>query len=104
VRFFVPEDACPACLSTAWEWVPSAGVGTVYASTTVHRPTHPVLPPPYVVAVIDLDDGWTMFGNVVGCAPDDVVPGMRVVVSFIDGKDHGRQPCFEPLGVEVQRA
>jgi len=39
---------------------------------------------PYVVALVDLDEGPRMMTNVVDCAPDDVSIGQRVEVVFAD--------------------
>jgi len=43
---------------------------------------------PYIVAMVDLDEGPRMMTNVIGCAADDVHVGMRVEVAFaaeVDG-------------------
>jgi hypothetical protein len=37
---------------------------------------------PYVVAMIDLDEGARMMGNITDCDPDDVRIGLPVVVHF----------------------
>ena len=39
---------------------------------------------PYVLAVVELEEGPRMMTNVVGCAPDDVRIGMPVVVEYED--------------------
>jgi uncharacterized OB-fold protein len=42
--------------------------------TTVHIQVHPQLPPPYVVALVELDEGPRLLTNIVGdCAIGDVV-------------------------------
>jgi len=53
--FFTPQIACPACMSEAWTWTPSQGVGTVYSCTSVHRAPQEGFEVPYVVAIVDLD-------------------------------------------------
>ena len=54
-----PMPLCPACHSTDVEWRPAAGGGTVYTYAVVRHPTHPAFANlvPYVVAVIELDEG-----------------------------------------------
>ncbi len=99
-RFFVPEARCPECLANDWRWRPSDGTGTVYSFTVVHRSFTDELPPPYVVAAIHLDDGWTMMSNIVDCRPDDVHIGMRVRVSFTPTPDGRQLPRFAPLSVD----
>jgi uncharacterized OB-fold protein len=96
-RFFVPEAICPMCRANDWRWQRSDGTGSIYSYTVVHRSFRSDLPPPYVVAAIDLDDGWHMMSNIVGCRPDDVHIGMRVQVAFTDGPDGRRLPRFTPI-------
>jgi uncharacterized OB-fold protein len=97
-RFFIPEGICPSCRGTDLDWVPSSGVGHVYSYTVVHRPTHPQLSPPYVIAAVDLTDGSTMMTNIVGCDVTDVTFGMTVEVQFSDEtKDGQRVPYFRPV-------
>ena len=96
-RFFTPEVACTGCASFGWEWVHSDGVGTVYSYTVVHRAATPGFPTPYVVAAVDLDDGWTMMTHVVGCPAEEVAIGMRVGVEFVEVSPRTTLPCFSPL-------
>jgi uncharacterized OB-fold protein len=96
-RFFTPEGICPSCRGTDLDWVSSSGVGQVYSYTVVHRPTHPELSPPYVIAAVDLTDGSTMMTNIVGCDVTDVTFGMTVEVQFSEEtKDGKRVPYFRP--------
>jgi uncharacterized protein len=67
-----------------YEWRVSAGLGTVYASTTVHRRDEE----PHDVSLVDLDEGFRMMSTVRGGGEI----GMRVRVAFDDGV-----PVFEPL-------
>src|SRR4051812_45225917 len=65
-----------------YEWRVSAGVGTVYATTTVH----PRGGEPYDVSLVDLDEGFRMMSRVRGGGRI----GQRVRVAFEDGV-----PVFE---------
>ena len=95
---FYPREVCPRCLGTALEWRESAGTGTVYASSVQHRPATPVMTDrvPYVVALIDLDDGIRIMSNVVGCDPPDVAAGMAVTVCWERLSDGRHLPQFQP--------
>ena len=97
-RFFTPEVACTRCASFAWEWVGSDGVGTVYSFTAVHRAASPGFETPYVVAAVDLDEGWTIMTHIVGCPVDEVAIGMRVRVEFVEVSPTLTLPCFTPTG------
>lgn len=96
---FFPRDICPGCLgSTTLEWRESAGQGTVYTFSNVHRPQMPnfVLPAPYTVALIELAEGVRLMSNVVNCKPEQVRVGMDVKVTW-ELLDDGRHlPQFEP--------
>jgi uncharacterized OB-fold protein len=95
---FFPREVCPRCLGTGLEWRPSAGTGTVYAASVQHRPATPHMADrvPYVVVLVDLDDGIRLMSNVVGCEPGDVVPGLRVTVAWEQLSDGRNLPIFTP--------
>lgn len=63
---------------TGLAWRVGAGVGTVYATTTI-RPRGGV---PRNVAIVELDEGYRMMASVDATA---VVIGMRVAVRFDGG-------------------
>lgn len=75
-------------------WKVSAGVGTVYATTTLH----PRNADAYDVSLIDLDEGFRMMSRVEGIDPAAVTIGMRVKVRMVPGDDEQpAYPVFEPL-------
>ena len=63
---FYPRPFCLACESTDVPWVRAAGTGTIYSMTTVHMQIAPEFEPPYVVAIVQLDEGPRLLTNVVG--------------------------------------
>ena len=71
--------------------------GRVHTFTVNHQPWYPGLDPPYVVAIVELDeqDGLRLTTNIVGCEPDDVSIGMPVQVMF-EHYDDVWLPFFEP--------
>ncbi|MFI9562869.1 Zn-ribbon domain-containing OB-fold protein [Streptomyces rishiriensis] len=96
LRFFVPEPACPGCMSQDWRYAPSAGLGTVYSVTVVHRAPGPGFATPFALTVVDLDDGGSLLSHVDAGDPDDVVIGMRVRVEFRALDDEIALPYFVP--------
>jgi uncharacterized OB-fold protein len=74
---------CPKCRSTETSWIATSGRGSIYSWLVVHHPVHPVLVDqvPYVVAMIDLEEGIRVVGNVEGCEPEAITAGMAVEVS-----------------------
>jgi uncharacterized OB-fold protein len=96
-KHFMPRHQCPHCWSDDLEWVQSSGNGTVYSFSVVHRaPTAAFAQRvPYVIAMIDLDDGPRMFANIVGATALDVAIGDRVKLTFEDRGEGAMLPQFE---------
>jgi hypothetical protein len=93
-----PREACPKCLGESLEWREASGKGDVYAFCVMQRPANPAMAGllPYVVALVDLDEGARMMTNIVGCEPAAVRIGMPVRVTFEDLGDGRALPLFEP--------
>lgn len=64
----VPRGQCARCRSSRLDWRESRRRGTVVAVSVVHRaPTADFRDvAPYVLALVDLDEGWRMMLNVIG--------------------------------------
>jgi uncharacterized OB-fold protein len=93
-NFFTPRLACPNCLSEAWSWEESSGQGTIYSFTVCHRQPVPGFTVPYVLAIVELDEGWAMLTNVVECEPADVHIGDPVEATWLSLADGLRLPVF----------
>ncbi len=91
---FIPQPLCTRCQSEALEWVASSGRGTVYSYTVVHRAPRPAFAVPYVVAIVELEEGWHMLTNLVDVAPADVRVGMPVEVTFLQRSEAITLPYF----------
>lgn len=92
---FIPQPLCTACFSDALAWVESAGHGTVYSYTIVHRAPHPAFTTPYVVAIVELAEGFRMLAN-LECEPAEARVGIRVCVAFRAFASELSLPCFVP--------
>src|SRR3712207_6455183 len=97
---FYPRGVCPHCLSDNLSWRPAQGTGEVHAFTVVHRHPNPAFAGdiPYVVALIELDEGVRMLSNLVGVAADpaEVRVGMPVEVVYEAASDEVTLPKFRP--------
>ncbi|CAN5689157.1 hypothetical protein BH11ACT8_BH11ACT8_04170 [soil metagenome] len=102
-----PGPACPVCGAFDRGHVVASGRGTVF-SYVVHR--HPPVPGkelPIVIALIDLDEGVRMLGEVAGVpdsGPDAIEIGMTLQVDYTTVDDDLTMPIWrraEP--VEVRR-
>ena len=78
----VPEVACTHCFATDWRWVPASGRGTLYSYTVVHRAPAPGFAVPFVLVVVELEEGPVIFSNLVGCGGEEVRIGMGLRVRF----------------------
>jgi uncharacterized OB-fold protein len=92
----MPRHLCPHCWSDQLEWAESAGRGSIQSFSIVHRaPTADFAAnAPYVIALVDLDEGPRMFANVVGNGALEVAIGDRVSVTFEDRGDGALVPQF----------
>ena len=79
---FYPRLLCRVCLGPV-TLVEAAGTGVIYSFTVVHR-APPGFDTPYVVALVDLDEGPRMMANLVGAAPAQAAIGQRVRVTYED--------------------
>lgn len=77
---------CPECLSEDLEWTASGGAGRLWSWATYTEALHPAFAPdvPYIVAVVELDDGPTFTSNLVNAVAEDLHVGMPVQVAFDD--------------------
>ena len=66
-HFFYPRELCPFCHADAPERVTASGRGTIYTFTTARRPAGPAFKAdvPYVVALVELEEGPRMMTNIV---------------------------------------
>ena len=88
------------CLSSEVEWVRASGRGTVYSFTVTHQNQAPGFREelPYVLAIVELEEGPRIMTNVVGVAPDAVRIGMPVEVVFDDVTPEVTLAKFRPAG------
>ena len=93
---FMPRHLCPVCWSDELEWVHAKGTGSVHSFTIVRRASSPAFGPrvPYVVALIDLEEGPRMMANVLGDDALMVSIGDRVELTFEDRGDGALLPQF----------
>lgn len=95
---FYPRLNCPHCGSAELQWVTASGRGTVFTFTVARRPTHPAFADrvPYVIGIVELEEGPRMTTNIVQCDPDSVYIGMPVKVVFEDADEKIALVYFRP--------
>ncbi len=98
--FFYPRALSPGeDMSENLEWVKASGKAKVWTYAIHHMgPTKAYKgDPPYVVALVELEEGVKMMTNIVDCDPHDVHVGMEVEVVFDDVTDEVTLPKFKPV-------
>lgn len=93
-----PRKLCIRCGGEP-AWQPTSGRGTVYTFTVVRQFG---LPPfrdelPYVVAMIELEEGVRMLGNVTDVSVDDVHIGMSVEAYAVLAEEDIAIPYWRPV-------
>jgi uncharacterized OB-fold protein len=97
-HWFPPSNRCQHCWSPEFTWQPVSGRGRLYSFTVFRRAYAAELADqlPYVVGVVELDEGPRVITNVVGCEPADVRVDMPVEVVFDDITDEVTLHAFRP--------
>ena len=97
---FYPRGICANCWSNEIRWVTASGKGTVWTFTVTYQNRTPGFAEevPYVLALVELDEGVRMFSNIVECDPLEVTIGMPVEVTFVRATDQFSIPYFKPAG------
>jgi uncharacterized OB-fold protein len=98
--FHPPTTACFRCRSRDVGPEPVSGKARVAAYTVNHHPWLEGFPPPYVVAIVELDEepDVRLTTNIVGCDISEVHVGMPVEVVFEHHEDVWL-PLFRPVTI-----
>ncbi|WP_423603464.1 Zn-ribbon domain-containing OB-fold protein [Sphingomonas sp. MS122] len=79
------------------EWREVAGRGRVFSYTIVRRARPPFRDrEPYALAMVTLDEGVNVMGNVVNCAEEELETGLRVKPCWLPLPDGRHLLLFEP--------
>lgn len=99
-RQFYPRAMCTACGGDT-EWIEASGRGTIHTYTVIRQ--NWAMPfrelQPYVVAMIELDEGPRMMTNLTDVAIDEVDIGMPVECYAVKVEDGLGLPFWRPVGV-----
>lgn len=105
--YFYPRDICPFtdCFTRETDWIRSSGRGVLHTFAIVHRGPTPAFRDkvPYIVAVVELEEGARMPSWLVGIdfaegevRPASVQCGMPVTVTFEEIDENISLPMFRP--------
>ena len=96
--YFYPRPFCPSCFSWNVEWFEASGKGKLYSFVINHRPPPWMGTDPFVIAVVELEEGPRLMSNLVGIDPDPdkIKCDMPVVVEYKDVTEEVTLPMFRP--------
>lgn len=98
---FPPSRICPKCHDDDGAWVEVSGRGRIASFTVMRRAPTPAFAArvPYVLALIDLEEGPRMMANIVGEDALEAAIGDGVEVCFeARGPDGFKLPQFRRAG------
>ena len=94
---FYPRHVCSHCGGGDLLWKEAAGTGRVASYTVVRRAISKAYTAPYVIALIDLDEGVRMMSQLREVDPDTVSVGQCVEVLFEQWVGEDSLPVFRPV-------
>jgi uncharacterized OB-fold protein len=98
--FFYPRISCPHCHSRNIAWMQASGKGKLYSFEIAYQKLNRRfnVPTPYILAMIELDEGPRMMSNLINVEanPDVVKCDMPVEVVFEKMTDDITLPLFQP--------
>lgn len=83
-KIFYPRKNCPECWSPDLAWRQASGRAKVFSYSVTYAGVeeHFYEDIPFVLALVDLEEGVRMMTNIIGCKPEDVSIGMDLKVVF----------------------
>lgn len=97
---FPPRPHCP-CGGPATDWQPLSGTGRLLSYVISHRPAPGWADEvPYVIALVQLDEGVRLMSNLVGVEPDPAALRLDMPLA-VEFEPRGEQmvPVFRPTEV-----
>ena len=99
--YFYPRPFCPRCSSKDVAWFTASGRGKLYSYVINYRAAYGFQDyVPYVIAVVQLDEGPRMMTNIVGVdpTPENLPIDLPVEVTWEKQDDAITLPIFRPIG------
>jgi uncharacterized protein len=79
-----PGPMCPKCHSYEWTAQPVSGHGVLHSYVIVHQPQLPGFNYPLPVALVELEEGVRLLGNVTGVDAEALRIGLPLEAEFIE--------------------
>lgn len=91
-----PKVRCPGCGGYDFGYTVSSGRATLYSFVEPCYPVVPAFDYPYVVGLVELEEGTRLLTNIVDVDPDKVAVGMPLEVVFRAVDPELTLPMFRP--------
>jgi uncharacterized protein len=91
-----PGPMCMNCGADKSDYVVASGRGTIYSFVVHHAPPVPGKTLPFVVALIELDEGVRMVAELIDADPENVSIGMPVELALTTIDDELTLPFWRP--------
>jgi uncharacterized OB-fold protein len=91
-----PGPTCMSCGADKPDYIVASGRGTVFSYVVHHHPAVPGKDLPFVVALVELEEGVRMLGELRGVTPAEVEIGMPVEVALARVDDELTLPNWRP--------
>lgn len=92
--YFPPRQVCPECRRESVGKMAQrqlSGRGTILTHTIVHQPADGFeLQTPYVMAIVELEEGCRVMAQVVDILPEALQPGLAVEATFRRIREDGK--------------
>jgi uncharacterized protein len=93
-----PGPMCPRCHASEWAAEAVSGRGAIHSYVIVHQPQLPGFDYPLPVALVELEEGVRLIGNLSGVDATQVRIGQPVAVEFIEVEPGYVLYAFRPQG------
>jgi uncharacterized OB-fold protein len=91
-----PGPMCPHCNETKPKHIVASGLGEVYSYVVHHHPPVPGHTLPFVIALVELEEGVRLLAELTDVAPEEVRVGLPVRIGFTKIDDELTMPVWRP--------
>lgn len=100
-----PRAFCPTCMSADLNWSEATGQGTIHAFTIVYRHWDKSFETPFIVALVELEEGVVVTATIAGVEPEPSSVTIGLPVELVPGEVGGSPslPSFRPRGSKNAR-
>lgn len=82
---------CPVCKHTGFDTINLSGSGKIHTHTVIHTASPGFEDiAPYAVAIVELDEGVKILGQITDCNPKEIKTGDRVIAKFRRMNEEGK--------------